>query len=462
MILPPQYRSTVTVLATLALSAVCSLSGCGRTSIHGGDIEPAAGAASSSGGNELDGASSGGYGGVGGSVGGGAGAGGAGTGNAGGGTGNAGGIGPAGAGGEPPTGNCGGLRCDPHAYCDRGGGRPACVCIPGYVGDGINCDDEDECASDTDDCAPEADCINREGSYDCACRAGYVGDGFECTDIDECAEGTDDCSEHAACTNQPGSYTCTCDPPYVGDGVVCAIDCPDVDLGSTVPALHTGSTVGRVDFLTSSCGAAPGSPDYSALFTATLTGEYNLSTALSTFDTVLSVLQGECGSTELDCDSGHAPEPNHSRVVVHLLGGETVTAVVDGRDGATGVFALSISRLPCPNLRLGEAPVTIQDTTEGHDSYHTTSCGGAWTAPDFTVVFTAPITATFTFDTVGSDYDTVLALLADDCEGDQIACNDDSHGLQSEVTADLEAGESVTIVVTGYAGAYGPFVLNVT
>jgi hypothetical protein len=123
---------------------------------------------------------------------------------------------------------------------------------------------------------------------------------------------------------------------------------------------------------------------------------------------------------------------------------------------------LNVVQWPCPNRRIREAPFTIEDTTEGHDSFHTTSCGGAWTAADFTLLFTAPSTGTFTFDTVGSDYDTVLALLDGSCEGNEIDCNDDSHGLQSEVSVDLLAGQSVTVVVTGYAGAYGPFMLNVT
>ena len=453
MNLPHGYRNAVTVLATPALVTLCSLSGCGRTSIHGGDVDRATGIAASSGSPAVAGSSPGGPSGAGGSA---AGA----AGMAGGGTGNAAGSGHAGAAGGPLTGNCGGLRCDPHAYCDRSRGAPRCVCIPGYVGDGIQCEDEDECATGTAECAPEADCINREGSYDCVCRDGYAGDGFECMDINECAEGTDDCSEHATCTNQPGSYTCTCDPPYVGDGVVCAIDCPDADLGSTVPQRHAGTTLGRVDFFTSSCGAVPGSPDYSAVFTPELTGEYVFQTVTSQFDTVLSVLQGECGSIELGCDDDTIQY--FSWVAVELLAGDTVTAVVDGADGAAGDFMLRVDRVACPNRRLSEAPTTIQDTTEGHESFHTTSCGGAWTAPDFTLVFTAPVTRRFTFDTVGSDYDTVLTLLAGSCEGNELACDDDSHGLQSELSANLDAGESVTVVVTGYAGAYGPFVLNVT
>ena len=53
-------------------------------------------------------------------------------------------------------------------------------------------------------------CVNEYGSYRCECLAGFVGDGFECDDIDECQLNEPKCSEHSKCVNLPGSYRCDC------------------------------------------------------------------------------------------------------------------------------------------------------------------------------------------------------------------------------------------------------------
>ncbi|KAI0223895.1 hypothetical protein LSAT2_025007 [Lamellibrachia satsuma] len=59
-------------------------------------------------------------------------------------------------------------------------------------------------------------CINTDGGFRCTCKAGYQGNGVNCQDIDECKL-VNDCDTRpgvGVCTNTPGSYTCGCGPEY--------------------------------------------------------------------------------------------------------------------------------------------------------------------------------------------------------------------------------------------------------
>lgn len=72
--------------------------------------------------------------------------------------------------------------------------------------------------------------------------------------------------------------------------------------------------------------------------------------------------------------------------------------------------------------------------------------------------FTAPVTGTLTVDTVGSDFDTIVAAWSGDdlATLTEIASNDDSGGtLQSSVSFRVTAGETVQLAVYGWAGATG-------
>jgi len=83
-------------------------------------------------------------------------------------------------------------------------------------------------------------------------------------------------------------------------------------------------------------------------------------------------------------------------------------------------------------------------------------------ASDQAYLWTAPYAGTFTFNTLGASYDTVLHIY-DRANGTALGCNDDDQGtLQSSITLSLNAGQSLRIVVDGYAWACGSFVLNVS
>ena len=58
----------------------------------------------------------------------------------------------------------------------------------------------------------QANCTNSVGSYSCVCNTGYSGNGMICDDIDECSTVT--CPANSDCNNTVGSYRCECNPGF--------------------------------------------------------------------------------------------------------------------------------------------------------------------------------------------------------------------------------------------------------
>lgn len=83
-------------------------------------------------------------------------------------------------------------------------------------------------------------------------------------------------------------------------------------------------------------------------------------------------------------------------------------------------------------------------------------------SPEHVYRFTAPSSGSFTFDTFGSFYDTVLHVLdAQMCF--PLGCNDDTmFGLESQLTLTLSMGQQVLVIADGYGGDNGQYILNVS
>ena len=100
--------------------------------------------------------------------------------------------------------------------------------------------------------------------------------------------------------------------------------------------------------------------------------------------------------------------------------------------------------------------------TAAEDNDFDATCGGSG-GNDRTIEFVAPAAGTYVFSTAGSDYDTKLSLLANCDPLSQLACNDDfDFTPQSQLTIDLALGQAILVVVDGYNGATGNWVLNIT
>jgi hypothetical protein len=100
-------------------------------------------------------------------------------------------------------------------------------------------------------------------------------------------------------------------------------------------------------------------------------------------------------------------------------------------------------------------------TTVGLSNDFTPNCATR-NAPDASYIWSAPVLGLYTFDTFGSEFDTILHLRPYNNSSQLLACNDDANGsLQSSVSLNLTAGQVVFVVVDGYSGSTGKYKLNI-
>ena len=118
----------------------------------------------------------------------------------------------------------------------------------------------------------------------------------------------------------------------------------------------------------------------------------------------------------------------------------------------------------CDFVDIGSSsPVSEAGSTQAAaDTFVDRGCEGASDgSPEVVYLWTAPEDGVFTFDTEGSGYDTLLYIV-DGCEGEELACNDDARNdRSSQLRIDATANQQYLIVVSGWGGEAGDFVLSI-
>ena len=107
---------------------------------------------------------------------------------------------------------------------------------------------------------------------------------------------------------------------------------------------------------------------------------------------------------------------------------------------------------------------TVNGSTQGAPRSGDSDCGRSDNSPSNWYKFTAKANGSVTVRTCGSGYDTVLSVYSG-CPGEEdneLSCNDDTCGLQSEVEFSATDGEEYLVRVAGYRGATGDYTLEVS
>ncbi len=191
----------------------------------------------------------------------------------------------------------------------------------------------------------------------------------------------------------------------------------------------------------------------------------------SSFDTVLSAYTGNSVSnlTRVASDDNSGPG-NKAVITFNAVAGTTYSIAVDGFGITTGAIQLALNPTlndhftNCLALTTGTGALTGSSrgaTREPGENFHA-SIGGSnsvW------FCFTPTHSGAFTFDTVGSGYDTVLAVYTGNNVGSLIPVisdNDSGGSRASLLSFSANAGATYRIALEGIVGENGIYRLNWT
>ena len=210
-------------------------------------------------------------------------------------------------------------------------------------------------------------------------------------------------------------------------------------------------------------------------YTAPINGTFTIDTVGSSYDTVLTLFTGGCGSlAEVACNDDGGGNLT-SLIALPVTEGVTYTVLAGGYNSAVGTLVLSAGFVPgtvgggnndlCGDAIVVNATPFIDNrstTTATSTGDPTPTCGfnggnGVW------YQYTPAVDGELTVRLLGSSFDTVLAMYTGTCGGlTEVACNDDGLAdLTSELTESVTASTTYTILAAGYDGETGDLVVSI-
>ncbi len=345
------------------------------------------------------------------------------------------------------NGSCeaGSCLCTTPTVWDDCDDSPANGCETWLLGDdSLNCGQCDQA------CGPTALC--QDGICTERCLNGVLcGDVCVDTSIDplNCGNCGNDCASNQAC------FDGNCQPC----DSVCGL-CLEQELGDTVPQHVDGVPTGNG--LSSLCWTEP-LPSTAYRFVAPTMGPYLFNTFGSPADTALSLRLEEDPCVELECVNlgiggdliGTVSLAADQSLVVEVASpGDIHDAhqlhITAGSDPLCGLQALVL-----------EAPID-----DGGDFNNATDALQPSCAPpgglEVATKLIVPQSGYYLIDTDGSETDTVLYALDDNCSGAELGCDDDTNDQDALLVLPLIAGHAVVVVVELRAGSpMGNYVLHI-
>lgn len=231
---------------------------------------------------------------------------------------------------------------------------------------------------------------------------------------------------------------------------------------SVVDADDTGGTTGGATSGSTSGPPATSSTTLPATSSTTVspgtssTGEDMTGSSSSATTTDGSSSTGEPGDC-VDEDIGDAVGDEVASGTNDGQGDDFVLRYCDGGFGSS-TSAGTVG----PDDTGGGGEATTDPTGEGTTGVGSGTTGGSdESGDDYVVSWTPPSSGPFVIDTFDSGIDTVLSMVAPECGASRGDCNDDCDGLESGLVYEATEGETVFIVIEGYSGRQGTFVLNI-